>query len=278
MKYVEEDDTARIWTILRDRFRPTTDVTLAQGLKHIATLRMADDGDMEAHIRDFTASKRRVEEHGVTLTDIVYQTFFLISMPMTYQMTVTAIESQSSVTLEVAQNPLLEEWRKRKGQPKGGLLMTAMHAKSSHKSRHKTGNTGTSGASSRSNLLCTHCKKKGHVESTCWEKYPHLKDNAKQTAASRFGSQSSLHGNDNDGEKSPYRRARREQRDRRKSRTLDRRLGCLGALLAAQTQHDRLQDPIALGESRYFLTFTDDATRMTYLFTLKSKTAKEVFT
>jgi hypothetical protein len=64
MTYVEdEDDPARIWTILRDRFRPTTDVVLAQALKHIVTLRMADDGDMEAHIRDFTACKRRVEEH-----------------------------------------------------------------------------------------------------------------------------------------------------------------------------------------------------------------------
>src|SRR5439155_16461441 len=100
MTYVEdEDDPARIWTILRDRFRPTTDVTLAQTLKHIVTLRMTDDGDMEAHIRDFTASKRRVEEHSVALTDIVYRTFFLISMPTMYQMTVTAIESQSSVPL-----------------------------------------------------------------------------------------------------------------------------------------------------------------------------------
>ncbi|HEU0048972.1 MAG TPA: hypothetical protein VFQ43_15375, partial [Nitrososphaera sp.] len=182
MTYVEdEDDPARIWTILRDRFRPTTDVTLAQSLKHIVTLRMADDGDMEAHIRDFTASKRRVEEHGVALTDIVYRTFFLISMPTTYQMTVTAIESQSSVTLEVAQNRLLEEWRKHKGQPKGGLLMTAMHtAKSSHKSRHKAGN---SNGNSRSNLLCTHCQKKGHVESTCWAKYPHLKDKSSPSTA-----------------------------------------------------------------------------------------------
>ena len=35
-------------------------------------------------------------------------------------------------------------------------------------------------------------------------------------------------------------------------------------------------DPIALGESRYFLTFIDDATRMMYLFVLKTKMAKEV--
>src|SRR5271154_5129924 len=182
MTYVEdEDDPARIWTILRDRFRPTTDVTLAQSLKHVVTLRMADDGDMETHIRDFTACKRRVEEHGVALKDIVYRTFFLISMPTTYQMTVTAIESQSDVTLEVAQNRLLEEWRKRKGQSKDGLLVTALQAKSSHKGRHKAGGGGNSNG--KSNLLCTHCQRKGHVEATCWAKYPHLKDKSKPSIA-----------------------------------------------------------------------------------------------
>ena len=31
----------------------------------------------------------------------------------------------------------------------------------------------------RSNLLCTHCNKRGHVESTCCIKYPHLKDKPK---------------------------------------------------------------------------------------------------
>ena len=73
MTYVEnEDDPARIWSILRDRFRPTSDVTLAQALRYIVTLRMADDGDMEAHIRDFMAGKRRVKEHCVILTDIMY--------------------------------------------------------------------------------------------------------------------------------------------------------------------------------------------------------------
>ena len=169
------DDPARIWSILRDRFRPTSDVTLSQALRYIVTLRMADDGDMETHIRDFTAGKRRVEEHGVILTDIVYCTFFMLSMPMLYQMTVTAIESQAGVTLEAAQNRLLKEWRKRKSQPKGEILVTAMHSKTN---RLKAGNSGTN-AENGVTLLCTHCHKRGHVDSTCWDKYPHLKGNSK---------------------------------------------------------------------------------------------------
>ena len=98
-------------------------------------------------------------------------------MPTPYQMMVTAIESQAGVMLEAAQDCLLEEWRKRKGQSKGGLLMTAMHSKMN--SRKPSNSSGNATNITRSNLLCTHCNKRGHVESTCWAKYPHLKDKPK---------------------------------------------------------------------------------------------------
>jgi len=58
MTYVEnEDDPVRIWNILRDRFHPISDVTLSQALKYTITLHMADDGNMEAHIRDLHGRK-----------------------------------------------------------------------------------------------------------------------------------------------------------------------------------------------------------------------------
>ena len=125
--YVEdEDDPAKIWTTLRERFRPTTDITMAQALKNIIGMRMAEDADMEAHIRDFTAAKRRLEEHGVSLEDIVYRTIFLLSMPSGYQMTVTALEGQTDMKLEAIQNRLLDEYRKRKNSPNSGLVMSAL--------------------------------------------------------------------------------------------------------------------------------------------------------
>jgi len=140
MTYVEdEDDRAKIWSILHDIFHPTRDVTISKALKYIVTLRIANDGNMEAHIRDFTARKRQVEEHSINLMDIIYHTFFMLSMLTAYQMTVTAIESQTGVTLEAAQNRLLEEWWNSKGQSKGdGLLMTAVHPKTN---RRKAGNS-----------------------------------------------------------------------------------------------------------------------------------------
>jgi gag-polypeptide of LTR copia-type len=110
--YVEdEDDPAKIWSTLRDRFRPTTDITMAQALKSIFSMRMAEDDDMEAHIRKFTAAKRRLEEHGISLEDFVYRTIFLLSMPSGYQTTVTELEGQTDMKLEAIQNRLLDEYR-----------------------------------------------------------------------------------------------------------------------------------------------------------------------
>jgi hypothetical protein len=49
--YVEDkDNPATIWRILKDRFRPTTDITLAQALKHLFAIHMAENGDMDAHV------------------------------------------------------------------------------------------------------------------------------------------------------------------------------------------------------------------------------------
>src|SRR5437667_2051217 len=59
--------------------------------------------------------------------------------------------------------------------------MTALHSQTSH---HKAGNSsGNATNITKSNLLCTACNKRGHVESTCWAKYPHLKDKSKPSIA-----------------------------------------------------------------------------------------------
>src|SRR6202035_2767714 len=158
--------------------------TMAQALKNIIGMRMAEDADMEAHIRDFTAAKRRLEEHGVSFEDIVYCTIFLLSMPSGYQMTVTALEGQTDMQLEAIQNRLLDEYRKRKNSPNNGLVMSALLTnQTTRKGKSNVRNSGNSrrnpGNGSNSNLVCTHCKRPGHVESTCWTLHPELRRNGK---------------------------------------------------------------------------------------------------
>jgi hypothetical protein len=180
--YVEdEDDPVRIWTTLKDRFCPTTDITMAQALKHIMGIRMAEDDDLEAHIRNFTAAKRWLEEHSVSLDDIVYRTIFLLSMPTGYQMTVTALEGQTDMKLEAIQNRLLDEYRKRKNTSQNGLVMAALltNGKGRFHGKNVLNSQQSTGIGSNSNLRCTHCKKPGHVDSTCWILHPELRRSGK---------------------------------------------------------------------------------------------------
>ena len=171
LTYVEdEDDPAKIWKVLRDHFRPMTDITLSQALKNVITMRMAEDGNMKTHIQGFTAAKRRLEEHSVVLTDVVYCTLFLLSMPTRYKMTVTALEGMPDMTLEAVQNRLLEEYRKR-ANPAGGVVMSALLTNQ----QTKPGKSHQKAGSQKSKLKCTFCSKSSHVDSRCWQKHPELR-------------------------------------------------------------------------------------------------------
>jgi len=136
-------------------------------------MRMAEDGDMEAHIQNFTAAKRHLEEHGVALGDVVYRTLFLLSMLTQYDMTVMALEGMPDMMLEAVQNRLLEEYRKRANSA-GGMVMWVLLTNQQQKpgkSHQKAGN--------RSKLKCSACGKIGHVDTTCWQKHSELKPSKK---------------------------------------------------------------------------------------------------
>ena len=110
MMYVEEkDDSAKIWKILLNQFHFTNDMILIQALKHIIILYIIDDDDMKAYIRDFIAGKCRIKKYRMILINIIYYTFFLLSILMIYQMIITAIESQTKVIFKVTQNCLLKK-------------------------------------------------------------------------------------------------------------------------------------------------------------------------
>ena len=58
--YVEDvdDNPAQIWNILKDRYKPVTQISRTQALRELQDLKLEEGGDMEAHVRDFRAVKR----------------------------------------------------------------------------------------------------------------------------------------------------------------------------------------------------------------------------
>jgi hypothetical protein len=65
------------------------------------------------------------------------------------------------------------------------VVVATMYSNSGGKSSHKGGNKGGNSRSKpdgKTRLLCMHCGKSGHVESTCWEKHPDLKPKKQQAS------------------------------------------------------------------------------------------------
>src|SRR5579871_458585 len=114
MVYVEGiNDPAEMWRVLSERFNPITKTTLLQVIKQFMTIKMDEAVDtMEAHLQKVQRLKRRVEEQGEVISENIYNTILLSSVPETYHVAVSILESQEQLTPTIIINRLLEESRK----------------------------------------------------------------------------------------------------------------------------------------------------------------------
>ena len=114
MVYIEGiDDPAVMWQILSERFNPITKITLLQVIKEFMRIQMDEEVDtMERHLQRVQRLKRRVEEQGETISDTVYNTVLLSSVPDTYKVAVNILESQENLTPSIIINRLLLSCKK----------------------------------------------------------------------------------------------------------------------------------------------------------------------
>ena len=114
MVYVEGiDSPAEMWQILSERFNPITKTTLLQVIKEFMTVKMDEAVDtMEGHLQRVQRLKRRVEEQGERISENVYNSILLNSVPDAYHIAVNILESQEQLTPSIIINRLLEESRK----------------------------------------------------------------------------------------------------------------------------------------------------------------------
>ena len=178
MVYVEGiDDPAEMWRILSERFNPITKTTLLQVIKQFMAVKMDEEVDtMEAHLQKVQRLKRRVEEQGETISENIYNSILLNSIPETYNIAVNILESQEQLTPSIIINRLLEESRKLSNgaESSGGKSKMALLSNSKPgKGKKSTGKKGGSGG--KKNLHCDFCNKDRHEEENCWIKYPELK-------------------------------------------------------------------------------------------------------
>src|SRR5579871_2868131 len=175
MTYVEgTKDPAEMWKILEERYRPKTRVTLRQLQRQFNTIKMTDeDGDMEKHLQQIERLKRQIEEQGEQISDSSYVSVLLNCAPARYDVPISILEAQDSVTPAIIINRLLEEYRKfLAGRPEETkmAMLTNQHRRANQKRGKSKSSTGP-----KFDGKCNHCSKRGHKEDSCWIKHPELK-------------------------------------------------------------------------------------------------------
>src|SRR5579859_563131 len=126
------------------------------------TATMDSGVNMEQHLQKMQRLKRQVEEQGEKISDTVYNTILLNSVPEEYKIAVSILEAQDQLTPAIIINRILEEYRKM-GAEDAGKVKVAMLTK------HQKGK------SQPKNQFCTHCQKKGHTNEKCWIEHPELR-------------------------------------------------------------------------------------------------------
>ena len=182
MVYIEGiDNPMEMWKILSERFNPITKTTLLQVIKEFMTVKMDEAVDtMEVHLQRVQRLKRRVEEQGEKISENIYNSILLNSVPETYHIAVNILESQEQLTPSIIINRLLEESRKLGGgatENSGGKGKTALLSNTKPgKGRNSAGKKGGSKTSGgKKDLHCGFCNNDGHEEDKCWTKHPELR-------------------------------------------------------------------------------------------------------
>ena len=174
MTYIEGMmDPVAMWRELEQRYNPKSQVTLLQLVREFMTARKDDSMDMEHHLQRIKSLKQRIEEQGEAISDTMYNSVLLNSLPDDYKIVISILEATPDLTATVIINRILEENRKIYGaggeSSKVALKTTGHQGKTSGKS---SGKSKKSNDPAKLTLKCTHCDKTGHVEADCWTKQP----------------------------------------------------------------------------------------------------------
>ena len=164
MTYIEGvKDPAEMWRILEERYNPKTQTTLLQTLREFMTATMESGVNMEQHLQKVQRLKRQVEEQGEKISDTVYNTILLNSVPEEYKIAVSILEAQDQLTPAIIINRIMEEYRKIGAEDAGKTKMAML-------TKHRKGKSPP-----KNQHVCTHCQKKGHTEEKCWIAHPELR-------------------------------------------------------------------------------------------------------
>ena len=164
---ITRQGTAReMWIALKNYHQKSTLSNKVNLLKKICALKLSENGDMENHIAEMEDLVYQLTSLGEELAEHLIVAFYLSSLPDSYNILITALETrpETDLTQELVKNKLLEEYKRRTQTDKvtDGL---AAALKITREQKQSTPSTPSTNAGT--NYMCYFCKKPNHIKKDC---------------------------------------------------------------------------------------------------------------
>ena len=173
LEHVHDCETAaNMWSVIIDLFQRKTLLNKLTTRRRFYSVKMDSSEKAIAFISRVRQLASDCKAMGVDIDDTEIAMTILCGLPDKYEHLIVAIDAATddeTLTMEFVKSRLLQEEQRilDRGNIKPGRDAALMNLKSAEESELKTPE-------------CNYCRKKGHTEQRCWQKYPHMRPNRSQ--------------------------------------------------------------------------------------------------
>ena len=162
-----------IWEKLRDMHQSTGPARKASLLKKVLLTKLQEDGNLRRHITEFSDAVKELTEIGIDINDEVLAITLMYSLPASFSMFRTAMESRDDLpTTEILKVKIIEEYESRdqRHEDQGAMYSKWKNRRAPKKREDESERCQGQGHSSTGKVQCFRCQKWGHIAKNCPEK------------------------------------------------------------------------------------------------------------